>query len=315
MPLCKALPAFIEHQLAMIKRRRSESQRLIQQQLPRCRAKQILAANNFGDRGHRIIDDDCELIRRKIVMPPNDEIAEVFSPDVGLHAGASVDKRNRPPIRNPKPPIHLPPPQLLFAETPLPTCPRIHRLILPRVRRLQCPQHIRPRTHAWVNNSHPLQPLQRLPINLYPPRLKHCFPLPPKSEPLQILKDPFHKFRPTPRRIQILNPQQQLAPRRPRPLLRHPKRPRMPQMQPPRRRRRQPPSITNSTFPSLAQTNRKVSRQKPNNNSEPRERPGVVGWPVPGRCELTRIIQPLRIPNFDIRASVLECCAGSTALD
>jgi hypothetical protein len=188
-----------------------------------------------------------------------------------------IGKTNLLPIRNTKPPIHSRrlgscsesrlgcparacPERAERVEGPKaggperrarPALPRIHRLIIPVIRRPSRLRHILPRTFTRINKSQLAQPPPRLqvmppPLTLHirPKRPAAIRPLTPRNpQPPQILDHRVNEFRATSLRIQIFITQNQLPTILSRASRRNPKRPRMPQMQQPSRRRRQPPTI------------------------------------------------------------------------
>src|SRR5581483_1220728 len=79
VPLGEALPCFIHHQITMIKLRRFQTERAIQEQLPGGGFQQVGAAYHFGDFHFRIIHCDRKLIRGHIISTPDNEVPKVLS--------------------------------------------------------------------------------------------------------------------------------------------------------------------------------------------------------------------------------------------
>lgn len=69
---------------------RLDSERPIEQELPRGGAKQIRTANHFRDSHRGIIHDDGELVRGNSIVPPNQEIAKILPGFKSLQAKSAV---------------------------------------------------------------------------------------------------------------------------------------------------------------------------------------------------------------------------------
>ena len=89
----------------MVKPWRCQAQGTIEQELARRGPKQIFTTNNLGDLHRRIIHHHGKLISRRIVMPPNDEIAKILSGDKLLLTATAIGKRNHLAMRNAKTPV------------------------------------------------------------------------------------------------------------------------------------------------------------------------------------------------------------------
>jgi hypothetical protein len=85
---------FIRDQRTMIKARNSEAEGSVEQDLPGRGFKEIFATDNLRDPHRGIVHDDGELIRRGVVVPPDDEIAEVPAGDELLRAAVRVHEGN-----------------------------------------------------------------------------------------------------------------------------------------------------------------------------------------------------------------------------
>src|SRR4029079_12677437 len=91
----------------MIKLRRFQSERSINQDLPRGRSQQILAADDFCDPHRGIIDYNRKLIRGNIVVAPDDKIAKILSCDQPVRSKVAVNEFYCLSILNAKTPVHL----------------------------------------------------------------------------------------------------------------------------------------------------------------------------------------------------------------
>ncbi len=107
VPFGQPFAIFIQHQFAMKKFRQRQTQGAIKQNLPRGADQQIRAANNFGNFHCRIVHDARELIRGNVVVPPDNEIAKIFSGDKFLFAEIFVVKRNCFAVGNAETPIEF----------------------------------------------------------------------------------------------------------------------------------------------------------------------------------------------------------------
>ena len=101
MPLRQPHSRLIAHQIAVKIIRRRQPQRPKQKNLPRRRLQQIRAAHDFGDPHRRIVHHHRQLIRRHIVAPPNNEVAEVAPRNKPLRPEMQV-RQNKSP-RHPEP--------------------------------------------------------------------------------------------------------------------------------------------------------------------------------------------------------------------
>ena len=68
-------------QRAMIESRWNQAKSSIQKNLSGGGFEEILAANDFGNLHCGIVNHDGELIRRDLIVSPDDKIAEVFAGD------------------------------------------------------------------------------------------------------------------------------------------------------------------------------------------------------------------------------------------
>jgi len=261
MPLRQPHTRLIAHQIAVKIIRHRQPQRAKQQNLPSRRLQQIRPAHHFGDPHGRVVHHHRQLISRHIVAPPNNKIPKVAPRHEPLRPKMQIRKTNLFPIRHPKPPVH--PRRFcvlhicpcgdgrLGRHANRPTRPRINRLVIPLIRRTRRQPHILPRTNTWINHPPPTQRLPSPQIKLTslalciwsasPAAIRPFTPLNP--EPTQIFKHRRNKLRTAPLRIQIFVAKKKLAMMLNRPPRRHPKRPRMPEMQQPSRRRRNPRTI------------------------------------------------------------------------
>jgi hypothetical protein len=271
VPLCKSFPLTIHAQLAVIPVRISKPQRTVKQHLPRRRLQQIGAPHHFRDAHRRIIRNACQLIARRPVAPPDQEISEIYSCREPLRSQIPVHKLDGLAIGNPKPPVQ--PAGIIsrfgcefenaLANSRWTARSRINRLVIwiltarirpaPRtlMRSAQRRRQIPPRTAAWIDESAFAQPFPRRKINISPfalhirPELTtHIRPfVPVNSQPAQILKRALCILRSAPVAIEIFHPHYQGAARFSRPPPRRGKRPRMTDMQIACRRRCQPAAI------------------------------------------------------------------------
>ena len=90
----KADAGFIQHQRAMKESRRLEPKRTMEQDLSSGGFEQIRSADNFRDLHGSIVNNTGELIRRHIVVPPDDEIAKILSGNKRLRPEMTVAEGN-----------------------------------------------------------------------------------------------------------------------------------------------------------------------------------------------------------------------------
>ena len=250
MSLGEALTTFIADQFAVIKSRRVPTECTIKQKLPCGGDEQIRATHHLSDLHRVVVHHTSELVRWNIIMPPEDEIAEILSANISLHPARPINEGNHFAIRHTKPPIE-PSSSRKLLNTFRSASPGINWLVISRVRRLQSAQNILPRTGAGINQSGQTQAFELLAINFYAlalivgsvqtPNVRSLLPI--ATQPFQILDKSRDKFRPRSRTIQILVPQNQSSARRTSTLLRDPKSPRVSKMKQARGRRREPSAI------------------------------------------------------------------------
>ena len=94
MAFGQARAGFIGDQGTVTKGGSRQTEGAIEQNLPGGGFEKIFAADDFRDPHCRVIHDHGELVRRGIVVPPDDEIAEVFAGDELLRAAMTVHERD-----------------------------------------------------------------------------------------------------------------------------------------------------------------------------------------------------------------------------
>jgi len=80
--------------------------------------EEVLSANDFSNLHGRIIDNHRKLIRRYVIVTPDDEIAEVFASDKLLRAIVAIVEGNLFSIGNAEAPIKAGPGLLLPGRRP-----------------------------------------------------------------------------------------------------------------------------------------------------------------------------------------------------
>lgn len=95
MPFRQPHAVVVFHKFAMEKLRRRETERSVDQKLPRRGLEQVFTAHDFGDLHRRVVGHADELIRGHVVAPPDDEVAEIASRDEPLLAKVSIHEGNR----------------------------------------------------------------------------------------------------------------------------------------------------------------------------------------------------------------------------
>ena len=75
MPLGESPAVGADDERDVGERAAEQAERPVQQQLPRRRGDEVVAANDVGDAVGRVIDDDGELVGRRAVRLPDDEVA------------------------------------------------------------------------------------------------------------------------------------------------------------------------------------------------------------------------------------------------
>src|SRR5437867_11950240 len=92
--------ACVGHQGTVKEGGRGKAERAIEQKLPRGGCEQIGAADDFRDSHGGIVHHNRELIGGNIVVPPNDEIAEISSGNEVLLALATIHETNDLAVRD-----------------------------------------------------------------------------------------------------------------------------------------------------------------------------------------------------------------------
>jgi hypothetical protein len=105
MPLGQSSARFIAQQGTMKKCRWFQIQRPVKQDLPRRAHQQVFTAYHLGDLHGRVVEYTGELIRRNVVMPPDDKITKMPAGDELLWPKIPVGERNNFTVRNAKTPI------------------------------------------------------------------------------------------------------------------------------------------------------------------------------------------------------------------
>jgi hypothetical protein len=77
----EAAPLGIAYQIAVVPGRGREAESLIEQKLACGRKQQVGAADHLGDLHGRVIHHHSKLIRRHVVAPPHQKVAEVSAGD------------------------------------------------------------------------------------------------------------------------------------------------------------------------------------------------------------------------------------------
>ena len=90
----KTNAGFVGHQRTVIKVWRLQAERAVKQKLTGRGQKEISAADDFGDSHRGVVHDHGELVRRHIVVPPDDEIAEIFSRHELLRSELAIGEGN-----------------------------------------------------------------------------------------------------------------------------------------------------------------------------------------------------------------------------
>ena len=95
MPLGKADSVFVGYKVAVIKRRRSEFERAVEQELAKRAVDEISAANYLRDFHGGIIDDAGELVGGKVVLSPDEEVTEMLAGDLALRTACQINEADR----------------------------------------------------------------------------------------------------------------------------------------------------------------------------------------------------------------------------
>lgn len=269
MAFGQAVAGLVFEQRTMIKPRRGRSKCAAEKQLAGCGAKEFFSANNFSDVHGGVIDNDRELIRGNIIMPPHYEITEILSCDKLLRSVPTIDKRDYLPIGHAEAPVYLgcmlkvercgfslDRARLVTFNLKLgirrgPARARINWCVLAVVRRLQCPQHILARAGTGVNEAagseffesgHVERTTFTLRVGSERSAAVWTF-LPTKAEPSQIFQHGLDELRPAARAVQILVSKNEGSMMPGCPLLCSPKRSRVTQVEMAGGRRRQTAAI------------------------------------------------------------------------
>ena|SRR6266542_1284643 len=107
MALGEPVAACIGHQGTVKEGGRGKAERVVKQKLARGGDKQIGSADNFGDSHGGIVHDNRQLIRGNVVVPPNDEIAEISSSHEALLAQVTIHEVNNFAVRDAETPTEL----------------------------------------------------------------------------------------------------------------------------------------------------------------------------------------------------------------
>ena len=103
--LGEAYARVVRHQRAVVELRRCEVESAIEQQLASCGLEEVLAADDFGNAHGCIINHHGKLIRRDVVMPPDNEVAEVFAGYELLGSASAIHEGDDFAIGNAEAPV------------------------------------------------------------------------------------------------------------------------------------------------------------------------------------------------------------------
>jgi len=90
MALGEAFAAVVEHQRAVVKRRGGMTQGTEQQQLTEGGFHEVGAAHDLGDAHGGVVDDSGELVAGHIILPPDEEVAEIAAMSVYMGGGPAL---------------------------------------------------------------------------------------------------------------------------------------------------------------------------------------------------------------------------------
>src|SRR5687767_13838085 len=152
----------VGHQFAVVKARRGQAKRAVEEQLASGRDKQISAAHYFGDAHRGIVHHDGELIARKIIMPPHHEIAEVLSGDKALRPARMDNERYWFVVGNLEPPTRA----RAGLRRSVPASAGIDRFIVCRVGRLKRLLNVPARANTRIDRAALVKSLERFTIKL-----------------------------------------------------------------------------------------------------------------------------------------------------
>ncbi len=106
MPLGQPYTLLIHHQPSMKIVHPRQTQRTLQQHLPRRGLQKVSPTHNLSNPHRRIIDNTSKLITRQPILAPNQKIPKVDTPSKRLRPHIAIDKADQLAIRNPKPIVH-----------------------------------------------------------------------------------------------------------------------------------------------------------------------------------------------------------------
>jgi hypothetical protein len=89
----------------VIKLRRRQIERAVEEQLAESREKQVRAAHHFGDAHGGVIHHDRELIGGRVVFAPDEEVAESATRDRLLRTGALIGELQPLALRDTETPV------------------------------------------------------------------------------------------------------------------------------------------------------------------------------------------------------------------
>ena len=105
--LGQAAAVRVRHQPAVEPIRSCESQRAVEQNLPRRGLEQVFAAHHFGDFHGGVVGHAGKLITRAALAPPHHEIAKIYAGHKALRTEISIHKLNRFAVGNTEAPIEI----------------------------------------------------------------------------------------------------------------------------------------------------------------------------------------------------------------
>jgi hypothetical protein len=237
VPFREALACRIRDQVGVIEPGHAQTQRTINQQLPKRGEEQIRAAHDLTDLHGRVIRYYRQLISRHVVFPPNKKIAKILARDPALCSKALIGELQRFPLRDAKTPV-VTRRRLKVADrrTLRPAGSWINRLLVFMVRRAGRLKDIAPRAGAGVEQRRipqflPGGQIVSAPFTLGVRRKRSANVrsfIPAQSKPMKVFDDGVAKLRPASIPIQVLDPENELSASLSSAFLRKPKRYRMP---------------------------------------------------------------------------------------
>ncbi len=105
MAFGKANAAFVRNQWAVVKTRRTQPERPVEEQLARCGFEQVFSPDNFGYFHGGIVEDDSKLVGGNSVMAPDDKIAKVTPGYKLLRTTTAIDEADDLAVRDLKSPV------------------------------------------------------------------------------------------------------------------------------------------------------------------------------------------------------------------